>query len=266
MKRLLWLLLLVPTFAFGQSPVTITGTITDSGGNLVTSGTVEFDIMPNSASLQYYVNGVTALGTNSVVCNITNSGTLANLTSGPCTVWGNDVITPANTTYNVTYFPGGQQANTVSQVCITGSTYDLSRPVFCPVVNIIPQYSFITAPVIQGNLVPNANNVFTLGNALAYYSTAYIGTIFTNSINSSNSAMGYASLVSGVATVSTTKACNPSSSCVYKLTNCGKGSSTGAGTLSINAVVPGTSFTINSLSSTATVVTGDSSFVCWQVN
>jgi hypothetical protein len=77
---------------------------------------------------------------------------------------------------------------------------------------------------------------------------------------------GIATLSSGTVTVSNSAACAPSSTCVYKLTNCGLNSSTAIGTLSIGTVTAGTSFVINSESSTATVVTGDKSVVCWQIN
>ncbi len=78
--------------------------------------------------------------------------------------------------------------------------------------------------------------------------------------------IGYSALVSGTVTVSNAAACTPSATCVYKLTNCGLNSSTAVGTLSIGTVVAGTSFIINSESATATVVTGDTSNICWQIN
>jgi hypothetical protein len=77
---------------------------------------------------------------------------------------------------------------------------------------------------------------------------------------------GIATLSSGTVTVSNSTACTPSSTCVYNLTNCGLNSSTAIGTLSIGTVAPGSSFVINSESSTAIVVTGDKSIVCWQIN
>jgi len=77
---------------------------------------------------------------------------------------------------------------------------------------------------------------------------------------------GIATLSSGTSTVSSSSACTPSATCVYKLTNCGLNSSTAIGTLSIGTVVLGSSFVINSESPTATVVTGDKSLVCWQIN
>jgi len=80
------------------------------------------------------------------------------------------------------------------------------------------------------------------------------------------SASGITALSSGTATVSTSAACTPSQACVYKLTNCGKSSSTAIGALAIGTVRAGTSFQIISLNSSAAVATGDASTVCWQIN
>ncbi len=78
-------------------------------------------------------------------------------------------------------------------------------------------------------------------------------------------ARGIATLASGTVTVSNTAACTPSTSCVYKFTNCGLNGSTAVGVLAVGTVVPGTSFVINSYTALAGIAV-DSSFVCWQVN
>lgn len=75
---------------------------------------------------------------------------------------------------------------------------------------------------------------------------------------------GVATLVAGTATVSTASACAAGSTCNYKLTNCG-GGSTVIGTLSLGTVTAGTSFIINSLTAIAGV-SADTSLVCWQIN
>jgi hypothetical protein len=167
------------TASSGQSPVPINGTISDAGGNPATSGTVVFDIQPQSSSIHYTIPGLTTVAPQSVTCNIKPNGTLQNvLNSGPCVVWGNDLISPANTTYNVTFNPNNTNTNQVAQECIsTPGPYNINNPVFCPVVSIIPQYSMITAPVIQGNVIPSTNGVFTFGNSQAYYANIYTHTI-----------------------------------------------------------------------------------------
>jgi hypothetical protein len=77
---------------------------------------------------------------------------------------------------------------------------------------------------------------------------------------------GSVALVSGTTTISSTASCVLGTSCQYKLTNCKPNASTAIGTLSIGTIVAGTSFVINSLSPTNTVLTGDVSTVCWQIN
>lgn len=79
-------------------------------------------------------------------------------------------------------------------------------------------------------------------------------------------ATGSVTLSSGTFTVNTTQACTHSATCIYKLTNCGSGASSGIGVLSVGTVVNGTSFVINSLNSSNAAATGDVSTVCWQIN
>ena len=186
MKKTCWFffVLFVSLLAGAQSPVSVSGTIQDSGGNPATSGTVEFDIQPASSSIQYYVQGITAVAPQTVVCNISATGTLVSSVNpaNPCTVWGNDVLSPSNSTYTVTFSPNDQQTNTVARECIsTPGPYNLSAPVFCPAVKVIPQYNNITTSPIQSNLVPAASHVFTLGNTQAHYAAAYIDNLFLGS-------------------------------------------------------------------------------------
>ena len=77
---------------------------------------------------------------------------------------------------------------------------------------------------------------------------------------------GVSTLSSGTVTVSNSGACSASATCVYKLANCAKNSSSGIGTLSIGTVSAGTSFVINSLGPTGSVLTTDTSTVCWEIN
>jgi hypothetical protein len=79
-------------------------------------------------------------------------------------------------------------------------------------------------------------------------------------------AFGIVTLVAGTQPVSTTAACAPSATCVYKLTLCRANASTGIGVPAIGTITAGTSFVVNSLSPTATVLTTDLSTYCWQIN
>jgi len=79
-------------------------------------------------------------------------------------------------------------------------------------------------------------------------------------------ASGLVKLSSGTATVSTTAACNVAAGCIYKLANCGEDGSSAIGTLSVASATPGTSFVIDSLAASSAIATGDSSYVCWQID
>ena len=75
-----------------------------------------------------------------------------------------------------------------------------------------------------------------------------------------NARMGVSTLVSGTVTVANTSV---TASTRIFLSRQSANSSTGIGSLSVGTVTAGTSFVINALSSTNTVVTGDTSIVAW---
>ena len=85
-------------------------------------------------------------------------------------------------------------------------------------------------------------------------------------LSAPNTDSNVATLSSGTVTINTGHACAPGQGCIYKLTNCGVNGSAGTGTLEIGAIDAGVSFIVNSLGPTASVLTSDSSKVCWQIN
>src|SRR4029077_16304995 len=95
-------------------------------------------------------------------------------------VWGNDLISPANTQYKVTFAPNGNITNVVSGECITGSSYSLSRPVFCPAVQVNPQQAIVRANPFATNIIPIATNVFTVGSPLALWN-GFFNSVFMQS-------------------------------------------------------------------------------------
>lgn len=175
------LTLLFAVGALAQSPVTVTGTVQAPNGALATSGYVQFDLQPASTGVLYYVSGTTVLAPQSAQCGINTSGQIEDLAlTGACTVWGNDVITPGNTAYQVTFAPNNTVASIVSNVLITGSTYNLNTPVFSNNVKIVPQYQTITTEPIYVNLLPSANNVYDVGKNGLQYAAGYFGNLFLN--------------------------------------------------------------------------------------
>jgi len=122
--------------------------------------------------------------------------------------------------------------------------------------------------VVVVNTLPAGGNAGSLSN-LSGTITGTTCSAFTHGVCTTAGlahTQAVASLTAGTVTVSTAAACTPSSTCVYKLSNCGAGSSTAIGTPAIGTVTAGTSFVINSLSSTNATVTGDTSNVCWSIN
>lgn len=124
MKRTLALLLCIFGWSMSllaQSPVTITGTIPNT-----TSGTVGFKLTPWSDSVHSLVTFVGALP-ETQSCGINSSGKIvASSLSGPCRIYGNDIISPANTTYTVVFLLNGKTSVSVTNQRITGSTCSVS--------------------------------------------------------------------------------------------------------------------------------------------
>jgi hypothetical protein len=182
MKRLLLSLL----YAFpllAQAPVTITGVITDAGNNPATSGFVQFDITPKISSVHYFVPGIGTI-TQTVQCGINASGLIksqANLLN-PCTVWGNDVISPGNTQYKITLAPNGNITNIINSECITGVNYSLNNPVFCGIVQINPQQTIVRANPFQTNIIPVTTNVFNVGSSSLQFANGYFSNLFQNGV------------------------------------------------------------------------------------
>ncbi len=158
------LLVLAPLMAEGQTKTTITGNIQDVTGIAATSGTVEFKIKPSSSSILYFVSGAGVIASQVANCGIDGSGDIKNLAlSGACTVWGNDLISPGNTTYDVSFLPNGTRTNRIRSLLISGSTYNLANPTFAPNVKLSPQRVTVRAGRVEANLVPAADGVFNLG-------------------------------------------------------------------------------------------------------
>ncbi|KKN34361.1 hypothetical protein LCGC14_0794520 [marine sediment metagenome] len=173
------LLVLAPLIAEGQTKTTITGNIQDVTGIAATSGTVEFKIKPSSSSILYFVSGVGVVAPQVANCGIDGSGDIKNLAlTGACQVWGNDLISPGNTTYDVSFLPNGTRTNRIRSLLISGSTYNLANPTFAPNVKLSPQRVTVRAGRVEANLVPAADGVFNLGANDKRYANAYLDSLF----------------------------------------------------------------------------------------
>ena len=138
-----------------------------------------------------------------------------------------------------------------SPFCKTGKSFDFVNTGTAPVTLTGAGAGNASAyPIYPGTFM----QVTQLGTSGNWYAGNIIGP------------HGYGSLVAGTLTVSTPAACALSSaSCTYTFTNCGVAGTAGA-LYTLGTVTAGTSFVINSVSTTGTVVTTDTSKVCWRIN
>jgi hypothetical protein len=181
----------------------------------------------------------------------------------------NSILGTGNTVY------GTDQYSILDESIGTGNYYasnTLGLPIFISNTNS----SFSVNSDISGTGVPSGALCATKNQNMVYNQTdatpgqniwVCLGGTWVHQTGTLAGAAGLATLTSGTSgTISNAAACTASSSCVYKFTNCGPNSSTAIGTPSLGTVVAGTSFVINSLTAINTVVTGDASNICWQIN
>lgn len=162
-----------------QTKATITGTVQDTSGNLATSGTVVFQISPNSGGLLYYIANTTTIAPTNSTLTISGSGTISG------SLWGNDLITPANTCYTMTMYPNGVKTTSV-KVLITGSSFNINNPVFCPNISVLPQQANISTYPFGTNIFPTTAHQFNIGSPALPYGAGYIDNIFSNTITATN--------------------------------------------------------------------------------
>lgn len=177
----MFLLMTVSAFA---TNATITGTITDLGGALVTSGQVTFSLQP---SVDTTISGVTRFVPSTTTCGINASGLVKNLAlSGACVVVTNTSLTPSGTWYQVCIWPGNVKTSCFS-VYITGDV-DITT------VNPTPT----TSPIY--NLVDTLNNQTIAGNKTFSGTTTLSG----NTVIGGNETVAGTLGVTGATTLSST--------------------------------------------------------------
>src|SRR5690348_9156708 len=100
--------------------VNLTGTFYDVEGNLVSGGTVK-------ATLRNYGGEIPRIAGTAIFDSISASATISNGTFTISNLYGNDVISPSNTYYDVE-FPAPDGGTTVKKYYLAGSgTFDLSN-------------------------------------------------------------------------------------------------------------------------------------------
>lgn len=166
---------------------TVTGVVQDPAGNVATSGYVTFKLIPGSPSQPCRVAGTTVVAPMTVNAVIDSNGQVK-ATDGVSAleIWGNDLLDPANSNYQVSYAPDGEEAQVINGMLISGATYDLSSPVFAPEVTINPVSTPLHGPPVEGNLIPLGTDTFNVGTSALRYSEGHFAEIFADNINLAN--------------------------------------------------------------------------------
>lgn len=197
-------------------------------------------------------------------------------TPGDCTVGGGTIyqLCTSTGTQWVASSPGGGGTVTTTSSPISGqiaqfsgSTSITNAPTTGTGSVVLSGGPAIGNPIINGISLPSSATVVGLNSSSQFVSTPTTG-ISTGKVSlvPGTEAFGFSTLAAGTVTVSSSAACTPSATCVYKFSRC-PAAGTALGELSTGTIVPGTSFVINSITpSTLAVATTDTSSVCWQIN
>jgi hypothetical protein len=146
MRRFLVLLALlfcaVPSFAQTTS---VSGTITDAGGQAWASGTIQFVFRPSNSNPtgQYFQGGV-PFDKNTTVPSaplpLDGTGSFSALA-----VPDNATITPSGSTFNVTVCPAATTPCLTKSLTITGATLNISAQIVPPAINLNLTVPFLGA-------------------------------------------------------------------------------------------------------------------------
>lgn len=159
MRRLL-ALLLFSMAGYAQTTTTVTGTIKDLSGAVVTSGQVTFQLQPG---LDTTISGNARFSPSIVTCGISGAGLVKALDLvSACTVTWNTALIPQNSYYKVciqaNFVAGGACFNWYALV----SSFDLTTAV--PTPGTAPAFTFvdlITTQTISGNKTFSGANSFS---------------------------------------------------------------------------------------------------------
>lgn len=134
------------------TPCTVTGNLEQLTGGAITQGSVRFELINFGLGTPPGVMGITVFPWNfyTVVSDATGFFTLK--------LWGNDVINPANTLYQVTYYD--QAGDSLGNVLysIIGPSFNMNTAT--PVFGAIPPV-FTSTGYASGAAVATSNFIFT---------------------------------------------------------------------------------------------------------
>jgi hypothetical protein len=161
---------------------TVSGLMQDAGGNVVTSGRVQFEIASGQAEEQYYRITGTAILVPNVVNAVIDSGghIVAEDGLSALQIWGNNLISPSNSWYRLKFSPVDGPAQITDQLLIQGTNYSLNSPTFYDVTSFVPDQPPVDVERIAANVVPITTGQYTLGDSSHYYASAYIQQLFVS--------------------------------------------------------------------------------------
>lgn len=119
LKRFLLMIALLSGSAFAQTTSTITGTIKDLTGALVTSGKITFTLRPSTDAT---MSGIARFTGQTITCLINASG-LVKAQDGvsACVITMNTALQPAGSGYLVSFWPGNVKTATIFMYAISSS-------------------------------------------------------------------------------------------------------------------------------------------------
>lgn len=167
-------------YARAQSPslplTTLTGTIRDTTGAVVTSGRIAFTTTL-SGTQDATIPGVARFVPTTTYCSISGAGSpVSSSGSGPCTVVSNTALSPAGTSYTVCIQPYNVSPGGCFNFFALTQTVDIST--VAPTPGKLPtNFTGVQGPIGQGLLWRGTYNPLTpyaVGDAVYFQGAAYI--------------------------------------------------------------------------------------------
>lgn len=142
MKRLIIILGLLVGIACAQTTTTITGTLKDLTGAVITSGKVTFTLTPSRDTT---ISGLARFTPTTIVCLINGSGLIKAMDgTSTCTLTMNTALNPPGSYYIAAVWPGFVKTSTFNFYAVL-STYDwstvVSTPATSPAQNFVDVFS-----------------------------------------------------------------------------------------------------------------------------
>src|ERR1700739_2742507 len=180
MKKLLLLLILATSAAFGQTTTSVTGTVKDLSNTAVTSGQVSFTLQPG---IDTSMSGTARFAPSEIDCTITGTGAVKALDGvSACTGVNNTAAQPSGPSYKVCIQPQFIQPGSCFVWYATGGSVDITQqvptPPLTPAYNLVDTFSNQTIggnKTFSGNLIYSGGLTTSSVGATGPISSSYVG-------------------------------------------------------------------------------------------